>query len=41
LNINLNTNNERQDYKIGIVGRILVGGERVNEGDQGEGIWLM
>jgi hypothetical protein len=35
LNINLNLNNEKQDFKIGtvcVVG-LPVGGERVNEGD--------
>jgi hypothetical protein len=32
LNINLNINNERQDYKIGTVGGTS-GRERVNEGD--------
>jgi hypothetical protein len=40
LNINLNINNERQDCKIGTmcVG-VLEGGGRVNEEDEGEGIW--
>jgi hypothetical protein len=35
-------NNERQDCKIGtgcVV--VLVGRERVNGGDESEGIWLM
>jgi hypothetical protein len=38
LNIDLEINNEREDYKMGIV---WGGGERVNEGDKGDGIWLM
>jgi hypothetical protein len=36
VNINLNINNERQDCKIGTVyvwDGVLVGGDRVNEGD--------
>jgi hypothetical protein len=34
LNINSNTNNENQDYKIDAVcGGVLVGGRRVKEGD--------
>jgi hypothetical protein len=34
LNINLKINNERQVYKIGtVLGRALVEGRRVNEGD--------
>jgi hypothetical protein len=36
LNVNLNINNENQDCTIGTVcagGRVLVGGERVKEGD--------
>jgi hypothetical protein len=41
LNINLNINNERQDCKIDRVGWVLVGRGRVNEGDGGEGMWLM
>jgi hypothetical protein len=33
LNINSNINNERQDCKIGkVCVRVLVGGEKVNEG---------
>jgi hypothetical protein len=41
LNINLNINNERQDCDIGIVWGGTSGKGRVNEGDQGESIWLM
>jgi hypothetical protein len=42
LNINLNINNKRQDCKIGTVcAGILVGEGRVNEVDEGEGIWFM
>jgi hypothetical protein len=35
------TNNENQECKLDIVsaGGVLVGGERVKEGDEGEGIW--
>jgi hypothetical protein len=40
LNIDLGINNERQDYKLGTVGVYLCAG-RVNEGNNGEGIWLM
>jgi hypothetical protein len=39
LNTNLGINNERQDCKIVPRGRVLVCG--ANEGDAGEGIWLM
>jgi hypothetical protein len=38
LNIDLAVNKESQECKIGIV---CVGGGKVNEGDEGEGIWLM
>jgi hypothetical protein len=38
LNIDLGTNNERQDYKIDTVWWDTRG---VNEGDYSEGIWLM
>jgi hypothetical protein len=31
--MDLGINNERQDYKIGMVWRVVVGGGRVNEGD--------
>jgi hypothetical protein len=42
LNTNLDINNERQDCKIGTVGvRGTVGRGRANEGDEGEGIWLL
>jgi hypothetical protein len=42
LNIDLDINNERQEYKIGTVwGGYLWKGGRMNEGDEGEGIWLM
>jgi hypothetical protein len=41
LNIDLGNNNKRQDYKIDTVKGVLVGGKRVNEGDEGEGIWLV
>jgi hypothetical protein len=42
LNIDLEINDERQDCKIGTMyGGILVGGRRVSEGDEGEGMWLM
>jgi hypothetical protein len=41
LNIDLEINNERQDCTIGTVGRVLKRGEKVNEGDEGEGMWLM
>jgi hypothetical protein len=43
LNIDFGIEDERQDCKIGAVGglRVLVGGWKVNEGDEGEGIWLM
>jgi hypothetical protein len=37
LNINLDINNERRDFKIGTV----CGGKRGKEGDEGEGIWWM
>jgi hypothetical protein len=40
LNIDLEINNERQDCTIGTVGRVLKRGEKVNEGDEGEGMWL-
>jgi hypothetical protein len=40
-NIDLGNNNKRQDYKIDTVKGVLVGGKRVNEGDEGEGIWLV
>jgi hypothetical protein len=34
--------NKRQDCKVDTVcGGVLVGGARMNEGDEGEGIWLM
>jgi hypothetical protein len=34
--------NGGQDCKIGtVVGGVLVGGRRVNGGDEGEGTWLM
>jgi hypothetical protein len=36
LNINLNISNERR-YSVGI----LIGMGRVNEGEEGEGIWLI
>jgi hypothetical protein len=41
LNTDLDINNERQDCELGTVWGALVGGRRVNEGDGGEGIWLM
>jgi hypothetical protein len=44
LHIKLNINNERQDCKnrYGLcVQRVLVGRGRVNDGHEGEGIWLM
>jgi hypothetical protein len=43
LNIDLDTKNERQDCKIVqcLRGVVFVRGRRVNEGDSGEGIWLM
>jgi hypothetical protein len=43
LNITLNINGEGQDYKTGAlcVGRGLVGGERVKEGEWDDGRWLM
>jgi hypothetical protein len=40
LNIDLDINNERQNYKIGTVGGI-VGGEEGEQRRLGEGIWLM
>jgi hypothetical protein len=39
LNIDFGINNERQNCKIGTVWGVLLRGE--NEGDEGEGIWLM
>jgi hypothetical protein len=41
LGIDLGTNSQRQDYKIGSVRGILVEEGKVNEGDETEGIWLM
>jgi hypothetical protein len=42
LNTGLGIKNERQDCKIGTVcGEVLVGGARVNAGDECEGIWWM
>jgi hypothetical protein len=42
LNINLTIDNERLEYKISLVwGMIQLGGQRVNEGDEGEAIWLI
>jgi hypothetical protein len=46
MNINFGINNERQNWKIGamcvcVCVCVLVGGWRVNGGDEGEGIWLM
>jgi hypothetical protein len=39
---NNNNNDERQDCKTGTVWwGALVGGKRVNGGEEGEGIWLM
>jgi hypothetical protein len=38
LNIDFEINNERQEYKTGTVSGVLVGGERVSGGDEGEGI---
>jgi hypothetical protein len=40
LNINLEINNEKRDCKTGTVWGGCCGGV-VNEGDEGEGIWLM
>jgi hypothetical protein len=39
LNIDIGTNSERQDYKIGTVGGHLWEGQ-VKGGDEGEGLWL-
>jgi hypothetical protein len=40
LNIDFGIKNERT-VKIGTVcGRVLTGGERMNKGGEGEGIWL-
>jgi hypothetical protein len=42
LDIDFGINNERLKCKTGTVYEdVLVGGRRVNEGDEGEGIWLM
>jgi hypothetical protein len=42
LNIDLTIDNERLEYKISLVwGMIQLGGQRVNEGDEGEAIWLI
>jgi hypothetical protein len=41
LNSNLNITNENQDNKIGTVCVGVYEDGEVNEGDEGEGIWLM
>jgi hypothetical protein len=44
LNFDFRISNVRQDCKIGTVWvccGVFVGGERMNKGNEGEGIWLM
>jgi hypothetical protein len=41
LNFDFRIKNEIQNCKIGTVWGVLLGGERVNEGDKDERIWLM
>jgi hypothetical protein len=41
LNTDFGIKNERQDCKIGTVWGDICGRGRINEGDEGEGIWLM
>jgi hypothetical protein len=39
LNLDFGIKNERQDCKIATMWGVLVGGRRMNGGDEGEGTW--